>query len=208
MSDIEQRSPEWFAARLGKITASRISAVLANKSTATYENYLARLAGERFTGRRDEEGDYQNTAMRNGVEREPAARAEYEFWFDEHYGTAPMVVEVGFVDHPTLPMAGASPDGLVGEKGVLEIKCPEMATHQRTLLGASPKAEYLYQMQVQMDCTGRDWCDFVSYHPGMGRLALCVQRVMFDAALSYRIITAVQAFETAVQERVAKLEAL
>jgi putative phage-type endonuclease len=208
MSDIEQRSPEWFAARLGKVTASRISAVLASKPTATYENYLARLAAERFTGKRDEEGDYQNTAMRIGVEREPAARSEYEFWFDEHYGSKPMVVEVGFIQHPLMGMAGASPDGLVGEKGCLEIKCPEMATHQKTLLGGHPKAEYLYQMQFQMDCTGREWCDFVSYHPGMGRLSVCVQRVMFDEALSYRIITAVRAFETEVQVRVAKLEAL
>lgn len=203
MSEVEQRSPEWWAAKLGKISASNLSCVLASKTTAAYQNYLAKLVAERFTGERDDEDNYQNRAMLLGVEREPIARSEYEFY----HGT-PDVVEVGFIQHPSMPFAGASPDGLVAADGVLEIKCPQLSAHQQTILGKILKIDYRRQMQFQMDCTGRKWGDFVSYHPKMGVLSLYVRRVESDPELSLQIQAAVIEFENAIQERVADLERL
>jgi len=105
---MEQRSPEWFAARLGKVTASRIADVMATTKSgygAGRANYMAELICERMTGKRQE--GYTNAAMQWGTDQEPFARAAYEFLTDR------TVSEVGFIDHPTIPMSGASPDGLV-----------------------------------------------------------------------------------------------
>ena len=98
--------------------------------------------------------------MQRGIDTEPEARAQYAFLADVD------VVEVGFVQHPTIEMAGASPDGLVGDYGLVEIKCPDTHTHIRTLDGASIDGKYVTQMMWQMACTGRNWCDWVSYDPG------------------------------------------
>jgi len=157
---MEQRSEEWFVARLGKVTASRVSDVMAKTRTgygASRANYMAELICERLTGKT---GDFfQNAAMMWGTEQEPNARAAYE----AHTGN--LVVETGFVPHPTIAMSGASPDGLVGDIGLVEIKCPNTATHLETLLGDAIPEKYRLQMQWQMACTGRELCDFVSYDP-------------------------------------------
>lgn len=159
---IEQGTPEWMAKRLGKLTASRMADVLAvTKSgpSASRKNYLAQLVAERLTGIAAE--SFTNAAMEWGISNEPLARAEYEIIRDD------MVEQIDFVDHPSIAMCGASPDGLVGDKGLVEIKCPNTATHIDYLLGQRPPAKYIPQMALQLACTGRDWCDFVSYDPRM-----------------------------------------
>jgi len=161
---MEQRSNEWFAARLGKVTASRVSDVIAKTKSgwgAGRKNYMSQLLCERLTGLQQD--SFSNAAMQWGTEIEPRARAAYQFVTDN------IVQEVGFVDHPRIGMSGASPDGLVGDKGLIEIKCPNTATHLDTLLNGTVPDRYIVQMQWQMTCTGTDWCDFVSFDPRIGQ---------------------------------------
>lgn len=176
MSDIIQGSPEWFAARLGKVTASRISDVVAKTKTgwgASRANYMAELIAERLTG--TNAASFQNDAMRWGTETEPQARAAYCFYRDA------TVTEIGFVSHPVIGLSGASPDGLVGDDGLVEIKCPNTATHLDTLLGEPPATKYMQQMQWQMACTDRQWCDFASFDPRLPEsMRLNVVRVKRD----------------------------
>lgn len=173
---MEQRSEEWFAARLGKVTASRVADLMATTKTgysASRANYLAELICERLTGQQAER--FSNAAMAWGTETEPQARAAYEFITDAS------VQEVGLIDHPSIAMFGASPDGLIGDDGLIEIKCPNTATHIETLLGETVPGKYVTQMQVQMACTGRAWCDFVSFDPRLpGDLQLWIKRVQRD----------------------------
>ena len=173
---MEQRSEEWFAARLGKVTASRVADLMAATKTgysASRANYMAELICERLTGQQAER--FSNAAMQWGTDVEPQARAAYEFITDAS------VSEVGLVDHPSIAMFGASPDGLIGDDGLIEIKCPNTATHIETLLGEVVPRKYVIQMQVQMACTGRAWCDFVSFDPRLpGDLQLWVKRVQRD----------------------------
>jgi len=155
---IEQGSEEWFAQRLGKVTASKVSDVMAKTksgASASRTNYMMQLLCERLTGKREE--SYQNAAMQRGTELEPAARAVYEATAGE------FVTETGMVEHAHIKGFGASPDGLVGDDGLLEIKCPNTATHIEFLRTGKPKGEYQWQMLSQMACSGRKWCDFVSY---------------------------------------------
>jgi putative phage-type endonuclease len=159
---MQQGTTEWFMARLGKVTASRVSDIIAKTKSGystSRQNYLAQLVVERLTQKQTE--TYTNAAMQWGTDTEPLARAAYEIANDL------MVDEVGFVDHPSIAMAGASPDGLVGADGLVEIKCPNTATHIETLLNGTIKSEYKTQMQWQMACTGRTWTDFVSFDPRM-----------------------------------------
>lgn len=176
---IAQRSPEWFAQRLGKLTASRIADAIAKTKTgwgASRANYMAQLVAERLTGTQQE--SYTNAAMQWGTDIEPHARDAYEFRNDA------TVDPVGFVDHPVIEMAGASPDGLIGDYGLVEIKCPNTATHIETLLGGSVPQKYLLQMQWQMACTRRHWCDFVSFDPRMPEhMRLFVRRVKREDVL-------------------------
>ena len=173
---MDQRSEEWFAIRIGKVTASRVADVLAKTKSgysASRDNYMAQLVCERLTGQKAE--GFTNAAMQWGTETEPLARAAYEALKDV------LVDEVGFVPHPTIQMAGASPDGLVGDDGLLEIKAPNTATHIETLLSESVPSKYNTQMQFQMACTGREWCDFVSFDNRLPEeLQLFVKRVPRD----------------------------
>lgn len=168
-----QGSDEWFAARLGKVTASRIADLMARTKTgwgASRANYMAELLCERLTGQTAER--FTNAAMQWGTDTEPQARAAYEFL------TGNTVTEVGFVDHPRVAMSGASPDGLVGEDGLVEIKCPNTSTHIETLLSETVPGKYRMQMLWQMACTGREWCDFVSFDPRLpGDMQLWLCRV-------------------------------
>ena len=174
--EIEQGSDAWIAARLGKVTASRVADVIAktrNGWGASRANYMAELVAERLTGTRAEQ--YTNAAMQWGPEKEPEARTTYSFCADTD------VVQVGFVDHPKIPMTGTSPDGLVGIDGLVEFKCPNTATHIDTLLGDPIDAKYISQMQWQMACTERQWCDWVSYDPRLPTsMRLFVRRVERD----------------------------
>lgn len=155
-----QGSPEWLSARCGKVTASRVADVIGKTKSgyaAARANYMAELIAERLTGQPADR--FQNDAMRWGTEYEPEARDTYAFIHDVD------VVEVGLVAHPAIEMCAASPDGLVGTDGLVEIKCPNTATHLDTVLTKAIPAKYETQMLWQMACTGRDWCDFVSYDP-------------------------------------------
>lgn len=174
---IEQGSPEWIAERLGKVTASRISDVVAKTKSgwgASRANYMAQLIAERLTGVPQE--SFRSEAMQWGVDTEQQARIAYEFYHDCDVSLA------GFVPHPSISMSGASPDGYVGADGLVEIKCPNTATHIDTLLGGTVPQKYIVQMQWQMACTGRKWTDFVSFDPRMpAHLHIFEHRVAIDA---------------------------
>lgn len=168
-----QGTEEWKAARLGRLTASRIAKALARTKTgwgASRANLRAELVCERLTG--VPQDTYINAAMQWGTDHEPAARAAYEFYRDVD------VVTVGFIDHPRILMSGASPDGLVGTDGLVEFKCPNTATHIETLSGAQVADEYRKQVMWQMACTGRQWADIASFDPRMpAEMQLHVTRI-------------------------------
>lgn len=203
MDEIIQGSPEWFAIRCGRVTASRVADVVAKTKTgwgASRANYMAELIAERLTGEPAEK--FSNAAMQWGTEKEPDARAAYEFRTDAE------VTQVGFVAHPSIPMTGASPDGMVGEAGLIEIKCPNTATHLDTLLSRSVPGKYVTQMQWQMACTGRQWCDFVSYDPRLPEsMRVFVQRVPRDAELISSLEKDVGDFLSELDAKLAQLVA-
>lgn len=176
---IEQGSSEWFAQRCGKVTASRVADVVARTKTgwgASRANYLAQLVAERLTGAVAEA--YTKAAMQWGTDTEPEARVAYEFF------TNATVELAEFVPHPSIADAGASPDGYVGDDGLVEIKCPNTATHIETLLGQVVPDKYVKQIQWQLACTGRAWADFVSFDPRMpATMSLFVKRVERDDAM-------------------------
>lgn len=198
---MEQRSPEWFAARLGKVTASRVADVIARTKTgwgASRANYAAQLVAERLTGVAAD--SYTNAAMQWGCDYEAEARAAYAFYRDA------AVTEQAFVGHPTIAMAGASPDGLVGEAGLVELKCPNTATHIQTLLGGTVPEKYVTQMLFQMACAGRQWCDFASYDPRLPEsMKLFVKRIERDDAAIAGLEAHVIDFLGEVDETVARL---
>ena len=171
---IEQGSEEWLKIRLGKVTASGVADVLAKTKSgvsASRGNYLIKLAIQRVTGVVEE--TYTNDAMQWGKDNEAQARVAYEV------ASGNFVDQVAFVDHPTIAWFGASPDGLVNQDGLVEIKCPNSATHWSYIKDDGPPTKYYIQMQAQMACTGRSWCDFVSYDPRMPeRSQLFIKRVM------------------------------
>lgn len=193
--DCAQGTPEWLAARVGRVTASRVADALAKikgGESGDRRNYKAQLVAEILTGQ-TQESSYLNDAMRWGIEQEPLARAEYEV------RTGRMVTRVGLVLHPTIERGAASPDGLVDPDGLVEIKCPNTATHLDYLLAGAVPPKYVPQMLWQMACTGRSWCDFVSYDPRLPEhLQLFVKRFPRD---DYRI----KAMEIEVQKFLAEV---
>lgn len=203
MSDIIQGSPEWHALRCGKVTASRVADVVAKTKTgwgAGRANYMAELIAERLTGEPAEK--FTNAAMSWGTEKEPEARMAYAFRTDAN------VVEVGFEPHPTIAMSGASPDGLVDAFGLVEIKCPNTATHIETLLGSIVPGKYMTQMLWQMACTGRAWCDFVSFDPRMPEeMRLFIKRVPRDEGRIAELERDVREFIAELDAKVAALTA-
>jgi putative phage-type endonuclease len=203
MTDIIQGSPEWFAIRAGKVTASRVADVIAKTKTgwgASRANYAAELIAERLTGESAER--FSNAAMQWGTDKEPEARIAYEFETNRE------VAQVGFVAHPSIDMSGASPDGLVAADGLVEIKCPNTATHLETLLSRSVPSKYVTQMQWQMACTGRAWCDFVSFDPRMPEnMRLFISRVPRDTPAILSLEHDVTAFLADIDGKVAALVA-
>jgi len=197
----EQRTDEWLSERAGKVTASKIADVMAKTKSgpgAARKNYMAQLVAERLTGVPAQ--GFMNAAMQHGIDTEPQARAMYEL----EMGTS--VVETGFVPHPTIANTGASPDGLVGETGLVEIKCPNTATHIETLRGGNIDRKYMLQMHWQMICTEREWCDFVSFDP---RLPFEMQMhrtfVELNAELAAEITNEVTAFLAELETTVSNL---
>ena len=198
---VEQGTPEWFAARLGNVTASRVADVIAKTKSgyaASRDNYMAQLICERMTNTVAE--SYTNAAMQWGTETEPLARAAYESIADV------LVDEVGYVQHPRIERAGASPDGLIGLFGLLEIKCPNTATHIDTLITEQVPTKYITQMQWQMVCTGRAWCDFVSFDPRLPNgLQVFVKRVEFDTEYAATLEIEVVKFLAELDTKISKL---
>lgn len=201
--DCEQGSPEWFAARLGKVGASMVADATARTKTgwgASRANLSARLVLERLTGNQSE--SFTTPAMQHGIDTEPEARRTYAFVHGHE------VVPVGLVLHPTIADAVASPDGLIGEHGLVEIKCPQPAKHLQTLLGAEIDGAYVKQMQWQMACTGRQWVDFVSFNPSFpSEMQMHVRRVTRDDKMISGLEEQVSEFLSEVALTVAKLQA-
>lgn len=202
--DIEQGTEAWATARRGKVTASRVADVIA-KTKSGYStsraNYAAQLVCERLTGKTAE--TYINAAMAHGTATEPEARAAYEFMRDVE------VVQVGFIDHAQIALSGASPDGLVGEDGLLEVKCPQPAAHLETLLDGEVPTKYLTQIYWQMACTGRTWADYVSYSPSFpDHLQLFIKRVPRNDARIRELEAEVVSFLGEVEATIAALSKL
>jgi len=156
---MKQGTEEWLKARLGKVTASRVYDILPGTRgyKASRKNYMAELVCERLTGAYQDM--YVSAPMQWGTDTEPMARGAYEA------KTGHVIEEVGFVDHPSIDMFGASPDGLVPPSGGVEIKCPNTATHIELLTGGSIDDKYMTQMYVNMMCNERKWWDYIDYDP-------------------------------------------
>ena len=201
---MEQGTAEWFYARHGKATASRIVDILARTKSgyaASRTNYEAQLIAERLTGM--VEDSYTSAAMQWGTDTEPLARAAYEFRFDVD------VDEVGSIDHPTIAWSSASPDGLVGSDGLVEFKCPNTSTHLSTLIGKAIPKGHIIQMQWQMALTERQWCDWVSFDPRMPeRMSLFVQRIDRDQGYIDELEKEVRRFLDEVAGKIVKLKTL
>ena len=194
---MNQRTDEWFQARLGHVTASRVSDAIAGKDTATRRNYMVQLIAERLTGQQQE--SFTNAAMQWGTETEPLARAAYQAEHD-------LVEEVGFIKHPSIEWFGASPDGVVGE-GIIEIKCPSSTTHLDWILGKKSPAKHQPQMMAQLAVTGKKWCDFVSFDPRLPEhLRLFVVRFQPTQEAIKDLESKVQDFLNETQLAINKLE--
>lgn len=198
---MEQRSPEWYAARCGSLGASQLNEALATTKSgwgASRENLKNRIIAERLTGVPAE--TYQNAAMQWGVDQEDNARTAYEA------SRGVFVQEMGIALHPTLLHTHASPDGLVGDDGLIEIKCPNTTTHIETLRVKKAPSKYINQMFWQMRCTDRQWCDFVSYDPRLpSHLQLFVTRVERDDVAIAGLELKVAEFLNEVQQEIERL---
>lgn len=199
-----QGTPEWHAARCGRVTASRIADIVRRTRTgesAMRATYLAELVAEVLTG--EQADGYCSADMQHGKDYEDQAARVYAF---EH---SLVVRPVGFVLHPTIDGSGCSPDRLAGDDGILQIKCPQTKTHIASLLGKSIAPDYIKQMQWELRCTNRAWCDFVSYDPRLPvEMQLHVTRVKRDEAMIADLESAVIEFLAELDETVSKLRAL
>lgn len=204
---MEQGTPEYKEARAGKVTASRIGDVLAKprrgqQESTTRRNYLAQVACEIMTGK-SAEREFQTYDMKRGIELEPRARVEYEMRRNV------TVRKVGFVEHPRITRAGCSPDGMVGDEGLVQFKCPIPAVHFEYIeawkVGKVP-TEYYAQVQFELGCTGRQWSDFVSYNEQMAdHLQLIVIRCRRDDEYIGQLEQEVERFLQDVDAQIARL---
>ena len=195
---IEQGTAEWHECRRGKVTASRVADILATTKTgasASRQNYLIELALQRVTGTIAE--SFTNDAMQWGIDNEAQARVAYEVQ------SGSFVDQIGFVDHPIIVGFGASPDGLVDSVGLCEIKCPNSSTHWSYVKAKAAPKKYFIQMQAQIACTGREWCDFVSFDPRMPeRSQLLIVRVPRDNAFIEEMESEIKKFLNEVEVEV------
>jgi len=202
--ELVQGSEDWFKARLGVITASRLGDVMRKTKwgESTYKAKLRlELAIERITGK-SASNVVMNQAMRDGVEREPDARALFEAV------TGKEVAEVGSFDHPTIPNTSASPDGLIrGENACLELKCPTHATHAKNLMSDTMPKNYIYQVQHQIQCTESDYAYFASYHPDFPKdLRLKWVRVERDDSVLESLNEEIRAFDISIEDLIIKIQ--
>lgn len=201
-----QGTPEWHQARAGRCTGSRIADVMAKGKngapSAMRATYMGELVAERLSGFQTMDG-YKSPAMKWGSDNEDAACSNYAIMYDAE------PVKVGFVLHPTLDMAGASPDRLVGDKGLAQIKCPNSSTHADTLLGGSIDGRYLKQIQWELCCSEREWCDFVSFDPRFpAEMQLYRRRIHRDDVLIKEMEREVISFLSELDDKVAQLRKL
>ena len=157
---VQQGTPEWHQLRLGKVTASRVADILAKTKTgpsASRQNYLIELALQRTTGIIQE--SYSNSAMEWGTQTEPQARVAYEV------KSGNFVDQVPFIDHPNIEWFGCSPDGLVSDRGLVEIKCMQPKGHWEVIKTKEIPKNYWIQQQAQLSCTNREWNDYVGFNP-------------------------------------------
>lgn len=201
---MEQRTSEWHDARRGKVTASKVYDVINRTPKGEFyagrKNYKQALVAEIITN--ETAVSYSSDAMKWGTEKENEAREAYaKTIFDE-------VTEVGFIDHPSILGSGASPDGLVGPNGLVEIKAPNTVTFIEYILSDTIPPNYVAQMQWQMACTGRKWCDFVAYDPRMPEdINMFVKRVERDDLYISTMEEMVVQFIKEVNETVDQLKA-
>lgn len=198
---IEPGTEAWMQARLGRVTASRIADVTARTKTgwgASRANYAAELIAERLTGVPAE--SYKSAAMQWGTDHEAEAVASYVFLEDA------TVTPAGYIDHPTIAMAGATPDGFAAPDGLIEVKCPLVATHIDTLLAQRVPEKYFKQMQFQMAVSGRAWCDYISYDPRLPqKMRLFVKRVARNNNVIADLENQVVAFLAEIDDTLARL---
>ena len=200
----EQNNQEWRDARAGSITASRVGDVTTKprkgqKESRVRANYRAQLICERLTGKPVQD-EYQSWDMKLGIEREPYARAEYEI------KTGTVVDLAGFIPHATIPLAGCSPDGLIGKDGLVQFKCVKTATHLDWLMEKIVPVEHRAQMYFEMACTGRQWSDFVSYEPNLpSNLQLFIVRLKRDEVAIAEIESEVRKLNAEIDEMISKL---
>lgn len=204
--DCEQGTPEWHAARCGRVTGSRVADIVRKIKNGTPSKmratYMGELIAERLSGVQSGEG-FISPSMQWGKDAEACARATYAFVYDAE------PTKVGFVIHPTIDMAGASPDSLIGDVGGLELKCPNTSTHIDALLGADIEPDYIKQMQWNMACTGRAWWDFGSFDSRLpATMQLHIRRVERDDKLIAELETAVAEFISELDAKLASLTAL
>jgi hypothetical protein len=195
-----QGGGDWLSERTGCATASRMRDILDIRKTdgkpgAKRIQYMKDLVAERMTGNSVRHAI--NQAMLDGIEREPAARALYE----EVSGNEVMLC--GFIPHPTIEFAGASPDGLIDSDGMIEIKCPTASTYVDWLIQNTVPDEHLPQMTFQLACTRRRFVDFVAYHPEMIAESKRIYIRRFEPPLS-----AIEALEAIIKEFLAEVDAL
>jgi putative phage-type endonuclease len=198
MSYQQENREEWLKQRLGLVTGSAISNVLMDSSKAGHRNYMAQLVCERLTGEPTE--TYISPAMQHGIDTEDEARAAYMA------RNAVIVEEVGFIRHPKLE-AGCSPDGIVGQDGLIEIKCVQPATALDLLESKKVPGDHYNQIQWQLAVTGRDWCDYVVYQPKLPeRLRLNVMRVVRNQSDILNMTVKVEQFLEELNRKVKKLK--
>jgi putative phage-type endonuclease len=203
-TELVQGSEEWRQARVGSLGASRLHEAIARTKTgygASRANLMAELICERLTGQPAEK--FVTQAMQHGTDTEPEARSAYEFY------QGVTVDQVGLIRHPIIEGSHASPDGLIGEDGGLEVKCPQPAAHIETLLGQEIPAKYVTQMMWLMACSGRKWCDYVSYSPSLPEsMRIFVKRVHRDEGRIIELESEVAAFLVELKTKLAQLDSI
>jgi putative phage-type endonuclease len=198
---IEQGTEEWLKIRLGKVTASGVADVLAKTKTgvsASRGNYLIKLAIQRVTGVVEE--SYTNDAMQWGKDNEPQARVAYEV------ASGNFVDQVAFVDHPTIAWFGASPDGLINQDGLVEIKCMQPKGHWEVIKTKEIPKNYWIQQQAQLSCTNREWNDYVGFNPIFpDKSQLFIKRTYRDEVFISKMETEIKKFLEEVEEETKRI---
>lgn len=201
---MQQRTQEWFNARVGKVTASEVYKICVKTSkgskSTSYDRYKEKIITEILTNIPAETGICTH-AMQWGIDNEQDAKKQYEFMFDAK------IIDCGFIIHPTMERVGASPDGMIGNDGLIEIKCPTSETHTRFLTSNKISEKHLYQMQLQLACTQRKWCDFVSYDPRfeMPEIQLKRQRIFRDDEFITNMQNCIKEFFDEVDDDIKKI---